>query len=87
MSSTQRFLVCPLQPVFGVELIEGFYANGILGCTFIRKKNAVYANNAISGRKKRAVADGTTFFDLATEWYMFFAHGDAIDGKENSNLR
>jgi hypothetical protein len=51
-----------------------------LSCKFKRKKTAALAVNAF-GRRRRAVADETTFFDLNKEWYLLVAHGKSMSGK------
>ena len=48
-----------------------------MSCTFNRKISA----GAVNGRKKRAVTDGTTFFDLNTEWYLLIALGSMSGSK------
>ncbi|XP_045174249.2 uncharacterized protein LOC123535601 [Mercenaria mercenaria] len=64
---------------FGVGWIAGSYSNGLLSCTFTRKKTAAFAYNAL-GRRRREVADETTFFDLGSEWFLLVAHGNSING-------
>ena len=63
-----------------MELVSGSYENGILSCTFNRKKTAALAD-AARGRKKREATDETTFFDLNKKYILLVAQGTASSGK------
>lgn len=62
-------------PKFGISAVTGSQTNGILSCTFRRKKDSTLATAAATGRRKRAATDGTTFFSLNTMWYLLVALG------------
>lgn len=57
-------------------------SDGIMRCTFRRKKSFTIADNAF-GRRRRAVDDETGFFDLDNEWFLLVAHGSASNGETN----
>ena len=60
------------QSSYGISAAQTSHTDGIISCTFNRKVSA----DMVTGRKKRAVSDETTFFDLNTPWYLFVAMGD-----------
>ncbi|KAL3841487.1 hypothetical protein ACJMK2_019625, partial [Sinanodonta woodiana] len=58
---------------FGITgMAGGSVVDGVFTCSFSRAKTFT---NFSSGRKKRATASTTTFFDLNEDWYLLFAQG------------
>ncbi|XP_052800500.1 ferric-chelate reductase 1-like [Mya arenaria] len=64
---------------YGVTMVSGNYTNGVLSCTFKRKKNSDLAVG-FNGRKKRVATDDSTFFDLNSSYFLLVAHGAANKG-------
>ncbi|WAR02267.1 FRRS1-like protein, partial [Mya arenaria] len=64
---------------FGVSLINGSYSDGVLSCTFNRKKDADLAS-AGSGRRRRATSNASSFFNLTKEYFLLVALGEAFGG-------
>ncbi|XP_045175515.2 putative ferric-chelate reductase 1 isoform X3 [Mercenaria mercenaria] len=68
---------------FGVSKITAVHQDGILKCTFSRKKTFDLAS---AGRKKRAVdATTSTFFDMNDDFNLLYAYGTAIGGNLNKH--
>ncbi|XP_060590705.1 ferric-chelate reductase 1-like [Ruditapes philippinarum] len=65
------------QDKFGLSSISAAYGDGILSCTFSRKKSWT---SAAAGRKKRATASSGTYFDMNKDWTLFYAYGKASGG-------
>ncbi|KAL4224717.1 DOMON domain-containing protein frrs1L [Mactra antiquata] len=72
----------PVQEItetFGLSQTTQSLVDGILRCSFRRKKNAALADAAL-GRRRRAVDGEAEFFDLSSSWYLIVAHGPASQG-------
>ncbi|KAH3870762.1 hypothetical protein DPMN_033952 [Dreissena polymorpha] len=68
---------CKLQPQFGLTGVTTSSKDGVITCTFKRKKVAPSTNR----RKRRAAERSTTFFDLNDDFTLFYAYGSASEGK------
>ncbi|KAH3870769.1 hypothetical protein DPMN_033959 [Dreissena polymorpha] len=64
------------QPQFGLTDVTTSSKDGVISCTFKRKK--VAPSN--TGRKKRAAEGPTTFFNLNEDFTLFYAYGSASSG-------
>ena len=63
------------QGTFGISQQSCSYQDGVISCSFCRK--TVFA---ASGRRKRAAVSSSNYFDLNTDWYLFYAYGSAAGG-------
>ncbi|XP_052265958.1 uncharacterized protein LOC127868334 isoform X2 [Dreissena polymorpha] len=64
------------QPQFGLTGVTTSSKDGVITCTFKRKKVAPSTNR----RKRRAAERSTTFFDLNDDFTLFYAYGSASEG-------
>ncbi|KAH3870752.1 putative ferric-chelate reductase 1 isoform X2 [Dreissena polymorpha] len=64
------------QPKFGLSDVTTSSKDGVITCNFKRKK--VAPSN--TGRRKRAASDASTFFDLNSDFTLFYAIGSASSG-------
>ena len=56
--------------------MNGAIKDGVITCSFSRKKTAA----AVTGRRKRAAASQSNYFNMDNDWFLLFASGPSAGG-------